>query len=244
MTRRKLFSEGETLRTVICADCGYKMETAESPSAIYCPRCGGRRFNISLFPKKERKAFLSDYDTDYEKSLKECGGKRMKREDFERTFSGHTKDLLEKKFANVEGDSVIVSPEAYGIEKLFSKLTISVTKTLELDPECMRSGKEEVLQRLREDHGVPERGIVILRKAHGLPERHMFSEECEEDWVRDSNIIPDLENEYNNQQFGIEQFVRILRGRYPDAPERIIDILADRGTIILSGSTITVHKNN
>lgn len=258
--RRKLFSsdgfvtyendEREMLRTVICADCGYRIETAESPSKIYCPRCGGKRFNISLFPEdrepRERKKFITDFDTEFEKDLKEHSGKKMSKDDFEKKFSDHSSYLIDKGFAQVNGNTVTISPNAYNIEKLFSKITISVTKTLELEPSCVSGlcSKETMLDRLKEDCCVPEKKILILRKAHGMPSSRMFSEngESAEDWVKDSNIIPDLETEYHNKQFGIEQFLRILRGRYPDAPEGILDILVDRGTIFLSGGTVTVHK--
>ena len=46
--RRKLFSddEGLTLRPVVCEDCGFELQTAQSASSILCPKCGGTRFNI------------------------------------------------------------------------------------------------------------------------------------------------------------------------------------------------------
>ena len=257
--RRKLFSsdgfvtydnDGEVeLRTVICADCGYRIETAESPSKVLCPRCGGKRFNISLFPEdrepRERKKFITDFDTEFERNLKEHSGRQMSKVEFEKKFSDQSDYLFEKGFAKASDDTVAISPNAYNIEKLFSKITISVTKTLELEPSCV-SGlcpKETMLDRLKEDCCVPEKRLLILRKAHGLPPCRVLSEsgESAEDWVKDSNIIPDLKNEYCNKQLGIGKFLKILQSRYPDAPDGILDILADKGTVLLSGGTVTVH---
>lgn len=50
--RYKLFSEVEenaapeviAPRIVRCIDCGYEMETAEESEVLYCPNCGGTRF--------------------------------------------------------------------------------------------------------------------------------------------------------------------------------------------------------
>ena len=52
--RKKLFStmeEENTLKTVMCMDCGYKLETASTTTKIYCPKCGGTRFSVYSIPE-------------------------------------------------------------------------------------------------------------------------------------------------------------------------------------------------
>ena len=90
---------------------------------------------------------------------------------------------------------------------------------------------------------LPEKGIMILKKAHDITPRELhFSEDCCSDWISDSSIIPDLKLEYANQSMGIKQFMDILRNRYPDAPEDIIDQLISRDVIFLDGSQVTIKK--
>lgn len=247
--KKKLFSAPEeiALRTLICRDCGNIIETAEHPSQAYCPRCGGKRLNVKLFPEKinpeaevatPRKKMFSTYLTPFEAKLKEFSGKTVDKSNFD-------DNELEKLkiFSDISDDSVTISPNAFETEKLFSKLTISVTKTLELDPAIMlgRSEKEDMIDKLEDNEKLPEKSIMIIKKAHNLPIESKFSE-TDESWVEDSNIIPDLETEYNNQSLGMEQFVKIIRDRYPDAPENIVDILVQRGAIFVDGSKVTIHK--
>ena len=254
--RRKLFSSspdcGIVLRELICKDCGHVIETAEHPSHAICPNCGGKRLDIKLFKTKEvedtpevektftrKELFLSDY----EKKLKTYSGKQIKKEEFDKLFSA---DLIEKGFAEIVDDQVNISPFAFEAERTFSKLIISVTKTLELDPEIMRGDvkKEEIIDKLEDEGKIPEKEILILRKAHDIPVEHHYSEDEQDTWVEDSSIIPDLELEYNNQSFGMEQFIKIIRDRYPDAPENILDILVDAGTVRINGTQVTIQSNS
>lgn len=240
MARIKLFSQPEeNVREYICKDCGTVVTSASNGVHLLCPNCGGKRFDVKLFKSVDRKNI---FESPYEKNLKEFGGKTISKNTFEKTFSTKADDMIEKRFATVDGDSVSISKDAYGIEKLFSKLTISVTKTLELDSDIMGGcNKESVIDQLP----LPKKSIILIRKAHGIPEepiQHIFSENegCEENWIEDSSIIPDLQNEYNNQSFGIMQFVNILKNRYPDAPEDILDILANKGVIRIENNKITI----
>lgn len=264
-SRIKLFSgdaprpETGTLRELICGDCGEVVVTAEHPSHAVCPNCGGSRLNIKLFPTlhSEPKYDTTQYrlplfpETPFETNLRDLSGKSISRVDFEKTFSDRSQDLIEKGFANVVGDQVEISPYAYEAERVFSKMIISVTKTLELDPEITchpEVRKEDIIDQLEGSGRLPERNIVILRKAHGLyPREASFSAENEgqiTDWLNDSSIIPDLELEYNNQSFGVEQFLKIIRERYPDAPENILDILVENGTARLDGTQVTIQSNS
>ena len=273
--RKKLFSssefngdEGMIIRQVVCQDCGHTMETGESTSAIVCPNCGGKRFNISLFPaskadegdpdvefdkikeaEEQPKAVKKEFserrplfsDTPYEVALKTYSGQTLTNDEFEKIFSDNAEDMFEKGFAveNEEGGINIVEG-SYGSQKLFSKLIISITKTLELDPAIMKGeiNKEELIDKL-EDH-MPEKSIMILKKAHDiLPVQHQYSDEGET-WLQDSKIIPDLTLEYDNQSFPIEQFIKIIRERYDDAPENILDLLLKEGVIMIEGNSVTI----
>jgi hypothetical protein len=251
--RRKLFSEeynegGMTLRQVVCRDCGHVMETAENVSQILCPNCGGRRFNLKLFKEKLNPETEKHEDSlnEFETKLKEFSGKTVTKDIFEKTFSNKADDMLEKGFASIVDNDVVISPTAFEQERLFSKLIIQVTKVLDLDEDVVsgdREFKSDLIDRLDDRRMLPEKGIMILKKAHDITPRELhFSEDCCSDWVSDSSIIPDLKLEYANQSMGIKQFMDILRNRYPDAPEDIIDQLISRDVIFLDGSQVTIKK--
>lgn len=268
--RLKLFSseeiengpEGMILHDLICQDCGQVITTSETPTHAICPNCGGKRMIFKLFPaehivepdlqeklqeeKSEKEVVRKPLFpmSPFEEKLKEFSGKTIKKEEFEKAFSeSEAESLLEKKFASVEGDNYTVAPNALELQKTFSKLIISVTKTLELDPSIMNGElkREEIIDKLEEK--MPEKELILLKRAHGIPveESHNFSE-TEESWVEDSSIIPDLELEYNNQSFGLEQFIKILRERYPDAPDNIMDLLSQAGTIRIDGTQVTIQS--
>ena len=259
---------GIQVRTVICKDCGHTMETAESTSRMCCPNCGGKRFDIAIFRNKDkeavneedsiqiriaeeqiknRKSVVENHLTPFENKLKKFSGTTMDASTFEKTFSDKTQEMLEKGFAVADGyGNIQISPSALATEKLFSKLIISVTKTLVLDPEITRSiePKEAVIERL-EEH-LPEKGIMLIKKAHAIPEQHIYcdNEPTGMNWVEDSRIVPDLELEYSNQSFPIEKFIKIIRERYPDSPENILDLLSEVGVIRLEGTQVTVQSNS
>ena len=91
---------------------------------------------------------------------------------------------------------------------------------------------------------------MIIKKAHGLvpPFTSNFSEteepvyESGETWLSDSNIISDLQVEFSNQSFGIKQFMDILKERYEDAPENIVDLLLNHNAIRIEGNSVTINK--
>lgn len=254
--RKKLFSatSDNSLRKVICKDCGCVLETAESTSSIICPECGGKRFNLALFPKADKKQETETRESlfdipknEYEMNLKQFSGEVLECDEFEKIFSDKGEEMIERGYARIsDNNQVSISPIAYATERLFSKITISVTKTLELDPEIMNHEvcPEEVIEGLEDRGALPEKGIMIIKKAHGImpnPNTRVFSEE--ENWLEDSHICDDLRLEYpNNNCFGIEEFIKIIRERYPDAPEDIIDLLAKEGVIKLSGSQVTIQN--
>ena len=263
--RRKVFSsdhdieyneDGVKLRKVKCQDCGQELETTASPSRLICPRCGGKRFNIVIFPgkkdesdKKDRFNIFSDEtynrefntpSSNFQSKLKRYSGETLSEGEFQKVFSDHP-DMIEKGFANTSDSGVQISNSAYATEKMFSKLIISVTKILDLDPSVTEDTKEDFIDSLHDKLG--DKGIILLRKAHGLDQPRLFSETTpEEQWLKDSSIIPDLKLEYGNQSMGIKQFMDILRDRYKDAPDNIIDLLTSKDVIRIEGNQVTISK--
>lgn len=264
-TRRKIFSSdnegGMTLRKVVCQDCGQELETSASSSRLICPRCGGKRFNVvepsvdhkeskeshekhfSIFSDDSYNRTFMNPTNNLEKKLKTYSGKTLGKDEFEKTFSDSADDLLEKGFAIADGDRVKISDSAYATEKMFSKIIISVTKILDLDPSVTEENKEEIIDGLHDR--IPEKGIIILKKAHGL-EPKLFCDKCAdsdaEQWIEDSRIIPDLKLEYGNKSFGIKQFMDILQDRYKDAPDNIIDLLTSKNVIRIEGNQVTISN--
>ena len=262
--RRKLFSSnnvevnegGITLKTVKCQDCGHEIETASNVDQILCPKCGGKRFNLVMTPEspeqvvegiKISRLSLFSKDTDFEEKVKTYSGQTISEEEFQREFSG---DYV---FATRgEDGSYTINPNAYATEKLFSKLIIQVTKVLDLDEDIMKGEKkpEDVISNLEEHESIPEKGIMIIKKAHGLipPFASNFSEteepvdESGETWLNDSNRISDLQVEFSNNSFGIKQFMDILKERYEDAPENIVDLLLNHNAIRIEGNSVTINK--
>ena len=258
--RKKLFSStsvvnegGITLRKVKCVDCDYETETAANVSQLLCPQCGGKRFILvnptrrSLFGNEEE-----DKDNEFQAKLKTYSGTKMSEKDFQKEFSDSANDLLEKGFAYKDGDSVKISDSAYATEKLFSKLIIQVTKILDLDKDIVDGSrsKADVLDSLEEREALPSKGILVIKKAHGIlpPFESNFSETEEpaedpgETWLKDSNIISDLQVEYYNQTLELKQFMKILEERYDDAPDNIIDLLLSHDAIRIEGNSVTINK--
>lgn len=239
MKRKRIFERAysTTLRTLVCQDCGQMIETGESPSFCLCPNCGGRRMNIKIFPKvSPRKSVFENHDTELESKLKEHGGKTLSQEKFQKEFSVNSDIVLQKCFAEETSGGVYIKPEAYGIEKAFSKIVISVTKSLELDPTVMSGCRPccDVIKTLP----LGEKSLTIIKKAHCLPE-----DSCgcgNEDWVKDSKICEDLKAEFGGETLGLEEFIKIIRERYPDAPKNIYDILEDKGAISLDGTKVNI----
>lgn len=286
--RRKLFSDdsverGEVdLKTVICNDCGYRLETSASTSHLLCPKCGGTRFNIdyefdhepyeineikevdpleksrmSLFKDKdgEEMEFQSNFSNPgnkFEERLKEFSGKAVDSDDCERLFGVPAEEMVEKGFADVEGDRVNISDTAFLESRLFSKLIVSITKIFDLEPkitcptECglldnPLDRKAEIIDNLEHGNHLCPKGIIMIRRAHGIiPVSH--EPECIEEhsdndsWTRDSGILNDLKLEFGGSSHDLPEFKRTLTDRYPDAPMDLMDLLKNRGVIkVISG---------
>lgn len=257
-TRRKLFSNsGIELKTVICGDCGHKMETTASTTNLICPKCGGRRFNverkffspegtpeevperISLFSEKtEEERFqksFSETTNPFELRLKKYSGTTIKESDCERIFGVPSEELVEKGFAEVSGNELNIHKDAFLQSRLFSKLIISVTKVLDLDPEITTSRPEVGIQKL-ENSGLCPKGIMIIKKSHG------FCPSSNSSWAEDSGILRDIPLEFGGMSIEKPDFEKTLENRYPDAPHNILDILGNRGIIKVNGKCIDIIK--
>lgn len=187
---------------------------------------------------------FSEPSNKLEEKLKEFSGKTLEESEIEKTFGISTEDLIEKGFASIDENNKITIPEtAFLQSKLFSKLIISVTKVLNLDPV---ESKEDVIDMLESKESLDPKGIMLIKKAHSLPvvekEIEFSSTEENEDWIKDSGIISDLKIEFGNSAMGIKEFTKILEERYNDAPDNIIDILIDKGVIKIQGNQVDIMK--
>ena len=262
--RYKLFSEVEVietavpevqeLRKVICIDCGYETETDKDTAHLYCPVCGGTRFEtvsdqkefsensrIKLFSNEEeieaefQKSFSETTD-ELEIKLKEFSGKSLTKQEFQKEFSDYlTEDeLCEKGFGEIIEDHINISSDAFLMSRLFSSIKISITKSLEFDPSIMNCGdKREVINRLGESSNFPPKVITLLKAAHGVP-----MQEENNAWMDDSGICKDLELEFGGETKSLSEFNTIINERYPDAPENIKNLLKERGIIEVEGDQI------
>lgn len=250
--------------TVICMDCGYMMDTtATTTSSLYCPKCGGKRFSVvkgmtnvdeikdksskrrSLFDKfnerQEQEEFLTPSDK-LEEKLKTYSGKIISDKEINKIFSdtGYNKeDLVEKGFAQVvEDNNVKIYDSAYLQSKLFSKLIVSVTKVLDLDP--IDKPKSDIIDMLSERGCMDSKSITLIKKAHSIPiiREGEFSETDE--WIKDSGIQNDLHLEFNGNQMELDKFKEILSERYDDAPEDIIDKLSENNIIKIQGNIVEI----
>lgn len=181
-----------------------------------------------------------------EEKLKEFSGKTLNELEVEKTFGISAEDLIEKGFASIDNDNEVTIPKtAFLQSKLFSKLIVSVTKILDLDP--IEGPKEDIINMLESKGSLGPKGIMLIKKAHSLPLEEMkevefSSTEEVEDWIKDSGIIGDLKIEFGNSAMGIKEFTKILEERYDDAPDNIIDILIDRGVIKIQGNQVDIMK--
>lgn len=246
-SRRKLFSSpGEQEKVVRCRDCGYILTTTAATTDLVCPKCGGTRFNVeSEATEKEfstRRKLFSDTpvsDSPLELKLKEFSGKILSEEEYEKTFSEDASALKEKGFAETCESGIMISDTAYFAEHLFSGITITISRELDLDKDIVsgKTNKTEVIKGLEERDGLAPKGIILIKKAHGIdptPEHNS--------WIEDSGISHDVPYEFGGTNKDLLEFRKALDERYPDAPENIIDLLKERGIIKVSDGNVEIIK--
>ena len=273
--RKKLFSscEDNTLKTVMCMDCGYKMETAASTSHIYCPKCGGTRFNVYNIPEspegipepvkiEEEKSFSrkslfgndeiqKEFTTpcnEFEENLKQFSGKEVNIEDCEKLFSMTSDELIEKGYADInESNNLVISDFAYLRDKIFSKLIVSVTKVLDLEPNMVCQPKGSIIDSLDKSGTIGPKGIILIKKAHMISPTESQSNDLANnslsEWAKDSGIVGDTKIELGDKEnIGVDDFMDYLHTRYPDAPKGLIDYLISNGVIKIQGNQVDVLK--
>lgn len=198
----------------------------------------------SLFGDEIQKEF-SEPSNDFEKLLKEFSGKTLTSDEVEKKFSLTSDELIEKGFAFVTEEGIKISDTAYFQSKLFSRLIVSVTKILDLDPAVSVEPKESVIESMP---GLSPKCVMLLRKAHNLPPKEIVMSESSgdennvEDWAKDSGICNDLRLEFGGSDMGIKEFTKLLDERYSDAPEGIIDHLISTGVINIQGNQVSIFK--
>ena len=222
MERRKLFSDNKVERR--------KLFSTPEPE----------KRNIKLFSDTaEEEAFqriFSATTDEYELKLKEFSGRTLDADEY--TAAGFGDTEIEKGFAEKgEDGAYTISPSAFLESRLFSKIVISVTKTLELDPAVMNEPKEEAIEKLEESGKYPPKVIMLLRKAHGLS-----ADDFNERYIKDSGISHDLPIEFGGRRMGRPEFERIMHERYEDAPTDIMEILKNKGIVKVDGDNVEIIK--
>lgn len=239
--RIKLFAEPEpestSTKEVICMDCGFKMETTSTTTNLICPKCGGSRFEIEKEfsgDDIEFQKYFSTPENELEEKLKKYSGKTITESEYDKQFS----DIDLGNYAESNNGCVKVDENAYLFSKLFSSISITITKELDLDPGIVcnpQCNKESIINRLEESENMSPKCIMLIRKAHNIS-----NENKDREWVSDSGIVRDLGTEFNGQTKEMPEFRTILDTRYPDAPENIIDILKNSGAINIEDGKVRI----
>ena len=263
--RYKLFSaveehavpEVSSPRVLKCIDCGYEMETEEETAHLFCPNCGGTRFEVVVdkqFSEKPQenqrvRLFCSDeeLEAEFQKTfsetedglelkLKEFSGKSLTHGEFQKEFGKYTteEELCERGFSEVCEDKINISSDAFLLSRLFSSIKVSITKSLEFDPSIMNcENKREVIDRLGESSNFPPKVITLLKEAHSVPMK-----EENDAWMEDSGICKDLKLEFVGERKSMPELKAIINERYPDAPENVLALLKEKGVIEVEGDQV------
>lgn len=237
--RVKLFAEPEqpVTKEVICMDCGFKMETTSTTTDLICPKCGGSRFEIEKeFSGEdiEFQKYFSTPENDLEEKLKEYSGKTMTEEEYEKQFS----DIDLGNYVESGDGNIKIDENAYLFSKLFSSISVTITKELDLDPAIVcnsKCDKESIINGLEDSENMSPKCIMLIRKAHNIS-----NEGKDREWVADSGIVNDLGAEFNGQTREMPEFKAILDTRYPDAPENIVEILKNSGAINIEDGKVRI----
>jgi predicted RNA-binding Zn-ribbon protein involved in translation (DUF1610 family) len=218
---------------------------------------------VGVFDKNRRSLFLDEEgeedefqrsfsapDNEFERNLGIYSGKRINASASEKLFGIPASEVEERGFGKVEGKELVINKNAYLQSRLFSKLIVSVTKVMDLDPEitCCGSGlggpsldeKSSIIDSLADRGSISPKGIIIIKKAHGIvPISQQDSDimkENSDDWCKDSGILNDLKVEFGGSTQELPIFKKTIDERYPDAPTNILDLLKRHGIISLTGS--------
>lgn len=227
-----------------CSDCCHTfMDESETPSGVRCPNCGGNRVVQVDSDDSDQREF-SDTSDETDEFLKEFSGKTIGPDELQKIFSERginetIESMISSGYARETEDGQVCFSECSDIQrKLFSKLVISVTKELDLDPV---ESKEALIHKLIESDNLPDRSIMLIKRAHNMPIQNEFSDNSDE-YIKDSGIENDLRLEYGGTMIPLKEFMSILNEQYNDAPENILDQLVSANVIKISGSQVEILK--
>lgn len=254
--RRKLFSDNTPIRRklfssipkrklfcdeiILCKDCGKQIGN----NSEICPNCGSSQVIESGTVETPEEVINLNLDmpsSNIDDLLKEYSDQTLSIENLqellnERGIVESVEDLINSGDVQDLGDgNIYFTHRADVTRKLFSKIVISITKELELDP---IESKEEAIQRLSEK--LNPKSIVFLRKAHNLPSQLEFSEDSS--YIKDSGIENDLKLEHGGQTLPLDEFKKIIEEQYDDAPETLLDDLQNANIIKIFGSQVEIIK--
>lgn len=237
-----------------CPKCGGKrfnvirkvytpeVEPEAAPINVEGARSTGKRKVLSESEEDFQRAF-SYTDDPVELKLKEFSGKTLTSEEFERNFADvcTAEELESRGFCSLSEDGSVEIPEtAFYQSRLFSKMIITITRELDLDPgvmECRDPFKRDLIESFEQEGKFTPKGIIIIKKGHGLPVCREHDE-----WMKDSGICNDLKFEFGGERKELPEFKKTLNERYPDAPEEILRLLSDKGIINVSGDKVEISK--
>jgi DNA-directed RNA polymerase subunit RPC12/RpoP len=258
----------QSASSILCPKCGgtrfnIKWETEHEPYKKEVIKEENPLTEDRILDKNRRSLFLNEEDAEeefqrsfsapdneYEKNLSVYSGKRVNADSSVKLFGIPADEMEERGFGRVEGKELAISPNAYLQSRLFSKLIVSVTKVMDLDPKVTCCGtelggpsledKERIIESLSKNGSISPKGIIIIKKAHGIvpisqQDSDIVREDCD-DWCKDSGILNDLKLEFGGSSQELPTFESTLNERYPDAPSNILDLLKKHGVITLTGS--------
>lgn len=261
----------QSTSSILCPKCGgtrfnIKWETEHEPYRREIFKEVNPLSKDRILDKNRRSLFISDEDAedefqrsfsepdnDYERNLGIYAGKRISSSFSEKLFGIPASEIEERGFGRVEGNELVISPNAYLQSRLFSKLIVSVTKVMDLDPKITCCGtdlagpsledKERIIDSLSKNGSISPKGIIIIKKAHGIvpisqQDSDIVKEDC--DWCKDSGILNDLKLEFGGSSQELPSFKKTLDERYPDAPSNILDLLKEHGIISMGGNKVNI----
>ena len=243
--------------TFACPDCGTTFKSQEQyVDAAVCPNCGGRRCRVvgndvggvsneEGQSVEEENAFSDLTDDELDEVLSRYKGRLVDEEELNAELHalgvydevGGVNGLVDSGYAKWDKDGQLMFSEVADFQrKLFSKLVISVTKELDINPIINR---ESAIDSLAEKF--PGKPIMILKRAQSsiAPEVTSFSDKS---YLKDSGIESDIKVGYGGQTMTIKDFMNLLNEEYPDAPEEIIDLLESSKAIKVNGGKVLISK--
>lgn len=277
--RRKLFSDDcpnsnveNLVHTVICIDCGYKMETTASTTDLICPRCGGTSFvpesstvvdpiqlpqhNTEEKTYSSRRKLFSTYSEDEEAFQREFSEPTSELESKLKEFSGRviSKDEFQREFSNLISLEELEDREfAEVCDNGYIKISRTAFPEARLFSDLVITITKELhldpsitcCEHNKEDiiNKLEEKGDLCPKSIVLIKKAHNIpTEKHDQEWINDSGILGDLGIEFGGQSRELPEFKKIISERYPDAPDDIMEMLKSKGIIRANGNVIEIIK--